>query len=83
MASVLIVAGRMTGWVCAMAVSSGASRTGRGMCRVRVLRMRVSRRGRSVVLVRRLAMFVWNTRGGRYWFNVTVLSRMFRPVLMR
>ena len=76
MAGVLIVTGGMMEWVRAMAVPSGHSRSGRGMCRVRVRTVRVCRRGRSVARVRRLAMSVRNIRGRRQWLRVIVKRRI-------
>jgi hypothetical protein len=37
-----------------------------------MLRVRLSHRGPSVPM-RRLAMFMYNTHGGRHWFGVIVM----------
>ena len=83
MARVLVVAGPgLMGSVPGMGVLNRLGRSGRGMRGVRLLKVRVSHRGRSVMPLRRLEMFMWNTRVGRPWFGVIVMRRM-RLVSMR
>jgi hypothetical protein len=48
-----------------------------------MLRLRVGKRGRSVMRMGRLAMLMCNTRGGRHWFGLIVVSRALRLISMR
>jgi len=72
MAGVLVVAGvGMMRCVLGGVLLKSPHRSGRRMDGVRMLRVRVSHRRRSVAM-RRLAMFRCNTRAGRHWFGVIV-----------